>query len=433
MKIETIPLADLTLYEHNVKKHPQYQVDQIKQSIVHFGNNDPIAIDEHNTIIEGHGRYLALSQLGYEEVPVIRLKHLSAEQKQAYILAHNKITMNTDFDMGLLKQELTTILDIDMSDFGFSTSLLSKPLVEDSSVAVEEETEPVNASEESLSIQLGDVFQLGEHFLMCGDSTNPEHLKRLLGDKQVDLYVTDPPYNVDYKGKTSEGLTIQNDALPQEAFRQFLEDSFKAVDTHLKAGAGFYIWHADSQRLTFSEAVAAVGWLEKQTLIWVKNRFVLGRQDYQWQHEPCLYGWKAGAPHYFVRDFTLSTVLESDLEHKSKADLISLIRSYQEQQPTTILRINQPERNGDHPTMKPQALIERLVRNSSRRGDCVLDSFAGSGTTLLVCEQLGRINYSMELDPFYVERIIRRFERETGTTAVKIKDKCQKIKRENYD
>ena len=318
MNIETIPLADLTLYEHNVKKHPQYQVDQIKQSIVQFGNNDPIAIDEDNTIIEGHGRYLALSQLGYEEVPVIRLKHLSAEQKQAYILAHNKITMNTDFDMGLLKQELTTILDIDMSDFGFSTSLLSKPLEEGSNVVDDEETEPVSESRENLSVQLGDVFQLGEHFLMCGDSTNPEHLKRLLGDKQVDLYVTDPPYNVDYKGKTSEGLTIQNDALPQEAFRQFLEDSFRVVDTHLKAGAGFYIWHADSQRLAFSGAVAAVGWLEKQTLVWVKNRFVLGRQDYQWQHEPCLYGWKAGAPHYFVHDFTLSTVLESDLEAKMR-------------------------------------------------------------------------------------------------------------------
>lgn len=155
-----------------------------------FGNNDPIAIDEDNTIIEGHGRYLALSQLGYEEVPVIRLKHLSAEQKQAYILAHNKITLNTDFDIGLLKQELTTILDIDMSDFGFSTSLLSKPLEEDSSAGAEAEIEPVNASEESLFVQLGDVFQLGDNFLMCGDSTNPEHLKRLLGDKQVDLYVT---------------------------------------------------------------------------------------------------------------------------------------------------------------------------------------------------------------------------------------------------
>lgn len=407
MQIETLLLSVITPYETNAKKHPKYQIDQIKASIQTFGNNDPIAIDENNVIIEGHGRYLALKELGYEEVPVIRLKHLSQEQKRAYILAHNKITLNTDFDMDLLKQELTNIMDIDMAHFGFSVNLLASPLkgeADDPSEEEAEDTEPI--------IQ-GSLYQLGKHRLMCGDATNPDHLARLLDGTKVDLYLTDPPYNVAYQGKTSEALTIQNDQMKASAFQAFLTAAFQATDPHLKTGAAFYIWHAESERLSFSNAVSEAGWLEKQCLIWVKDSFVLGRQDYQWQHEPCLYGWKPGAKHYFVNDFSLSTVLESSLEGKSKAELIALIRNYQEAQPTSILRIKRPQANGDHPTMKPLALIERLVRHSSRQGDVVLDTFAGSGSTLMVCEQLNRINYAMELDPKYVHRILNRFERET--------------------
>ncbi|WP_444812255.1 DNA-methyltransferase, partial [Streptococcus canis] len=260
----------------------------------------------------------------------------------------------------------------------------------------------------------GSLYQLGNHRLMCGDATNPEHLNRLLEGAKADLYLTDPPYNVAYQGKTSEALTIQNDQMASSDFQAFLTDSFQVVDSHLKAGAAFYIWHADSERLSFSNAISAVGWLEKQCLIWVKDSFVLGRQDYHWQHEPCLYGWKPGAKHYFVSDFSLSTVLASSLEDKSKEELIDLIRAYQEVQPTSILRIKRPQANQDHPTMKPVALLERLIRSSSRQGEVVLDTFAGSGTTLMVCEQLNRINYSMELDPKYVQRILKRFERETG-------------------
>ncbi|MFS1664708.1 site-specific DNA-methyltransferase, partial [Streptococcus sp. zg-JUN1979] len=377
--------------------------------------NDPIALDENNVIIEGHGRYLALSELGAEEVPVIRLSHLSEEGKRAYILAHNKITLNTDFDMDLLKQELTTILDIDMGQFGFSTNILSSPLTAD-----KEEVEDENDEEIEEPAELGTLYQLGRHRLMCGDATNPDHLKRLLGDTVVDLYVTDPPYNVAYKGKTKEGLTIENDQMDDRRFEQFLSDAFQAVDPFLKEGGAYYIWHADSQRVAFSNAVTSTGWLIKQCLIWAKDTFVLGRQDYQWQHEPCLYGWKEGASHYFIKDFSLSTILESDLESKSKADLIDIIKHYQEQQPTSILRVNRPQRNADHPTMKPLALIERLVRNSSKQGELILDSFAGSGSTLMVCEKLGRVNYSMELDPKYVSRIIKRFELETGIEAVKV-------------
>ncbi|MFA1310644.1 site-specific DNA-methyltransferase [Streptococcus dysgalactiae] len=409
MQIETLLLSDITPYESNAKKHPKYQIDQIKESIKTFGNNDPIAIDENNVIIEGHGRYLALKSLGYDQVPVIRLKHLSDDQKRAYILAHNKITLNTDFDMQVLKQELTSIMAIDMAQFGFSINLLASPLKGDGDPDFTEDPDSVMEK-----IGIGSLYQLGRHRLMCGDATKPEHLNRLLEGTKADLYLTDPPYNVAYQGKTSEALTIQNDQMASSDFQAFLTDSFQVVDSHLKAGAAFYIWHADSERLSFSNAISAVGWLEKQCLIWVKDSFVLGRQDYHWQHEPCLYGWKPGAKHYFVSDFSLSTVLASSLEDKSKEELIDLIRAYQEVQPTSILRIKRPQANQDHPTMKPVALLERLIRSSSRQGEVVLDTFAGSGTTLMVCEQLNRINYSMELDPKYVQRILKRFERETG-------------------
>lgn len=409
MQIETLLLSDITPYESNAKKHPKYQIDQIKESIKTFGNNDPIAIDENNVIIEGHGRYLALKSLGYDQVPVIRLKHLSDDQKRAYILAHNKITLNTDFDMQVLKQELTSIMAIDMAQFGFSINLLASPLKGDGEPDFTEDPDSVMEK-----IGIGSLYQLGRHRLMCGDATKPEHLNRLLEGTKADLYLTDPPYNVTYQGKTSEALTIQNDQMASSDFQAFLTDSFQVVDSHLKAGAAFYIWHADSERLSFSNAISAVGWLEKQCLIWVKDSFVLGRQDYHWQHEPCLYGWKPGAKHYFVSDFSLSTVLASSLEDKSKEELIDLIRAYQEVQPTSILRIKRPQANQDHPTMKPVALLERLIRSSSRQGEVVLDTFAGSGTTLMVCEQLNRINYSMELDPKYVQRILKRFERETG-------------------
>lgn len=415
MKIESINLSEIIPYENNAKKHPRYQIQQIKESIQSFGNNDPIAIDENNVIIEGHGRYLALKELGFETIPVIRLNHLSDEQKRAYILAHNKITLNTDFDIDILKQELTNIFDFDMATFGFSVNLLSSPLT-GSSDQLEEE----DVVEEEVQTEAGTIYQLGRHRLMCGDSTNPDHLAQLLDGVTVDLYVTDPPYNVAYEGKTKEALTIQNDEMDDRAFQAFLTDAFVAVDQHLKEGGAFYIWHADSQRMAFSKAISSAGWLEKQCLIWVKDSFVLGRQDYQWQHEPCLYGLKQGAGHYFVSDFSLSTILESNLEHKSKAELIELINTYRDNQPTSVLRVNRPTQNQEHPTMKPLALIERLVRNSSRQGEVVLDSFAGSGTTLMVCEQLGRINYSMELDPKYVDRILRRFEQETGIQPIKL-------------
>lgn len=415
MQIEKVKIADLLEYKNNAKEHPQWQIEQIVESIEKFGFNDPIAIDENNIIIEGHGRLYALQEMGVEEVECIRLSHLGENEKKAYILAHNKLTMNTEFDADLLAQELGEIEGIDMSSFGF----LMDPLIE----VVEDDFDDEAAIEQPEPIaKLGDVYQLGEHFLMCGDSTDFIAVKKLCGEALMDLLVTDPPYNVAYEGKTEDALTIENDNMDDAKFREFLKDAFACADGVMRPGAAFYIWHADSEGFNFRGACRDIGWTVRQCLIWNKNQMVLGRQDYQWKHEPCLYGWKDGAAHYFVDDRNLLTVLEeeSELKKMSKAELINYILEIQEQTATTVINEVKPSRNGLHPTMKPLRLIERLVRNSSKKGENVLDLFNGSGSTLMVCEQLGRRYYGMELDPRYVDATIERWEEFTGKKAVKI-------------
>lgn len=415
MQIEKVKIADLLEYKNNAKEHPQWQIEQIVESIEKFGFNDPIAIDENNTIIEGHGRLYALQEMGAEEVECIRLSHLGENEKKAYILAHNKLTMNTEFDADLLAQELGEIEGIDMSSFGF----LMDPLIE----VVEDDFDDEAAIEQPEPIaKLGDMYQLGEHFLMCGDSTDFIAVKKLCGEALMDLLVTDPPYNVAYEGKTEDALTIENDNMDDAKFREFLKAAFACADGVMRPGAAFYIWHADSEGFNFRGACRDIGWTVRQCLIWNKNQMVLGRQDYQWKHEPCLYGWKDGAAHYFVDDRNLLTVLEeeSELKKMSKAELINYILEIQEQTATTVINEVKPSRNGLHPTMKPLRLIERLVRNSSKKGENVLDLFNGSGSTLMVCEQLGRRYYGMELDPRYVDATIERWEEFTGKKAVKI-------------
>lgn len=415
MQIEKVKIADLLEYKNNAKEHPQWQIEQIVESIEKFGFNDPIAIDENNIIIEGHGRLYALQEMGADEVECIRLSHLGENEKKAYILAHNKLTMNTEFDADLLAQELGEIEGINMSSFGF----LMDPLIE----VVEDDFDDEAAIEQPEPIaKLGDVYQLGEHFLMCGDSTDFIAVKKLCGEALMDLLVTDPPYNVAYEGKTEDALTIENDNMDDAKFREFLKAAFACADGVMRPGAAFYIWHADLEGFNFRGACRDIGWTVRQCLIWNKNQMVLGRQDYQWKHEPCLYGWKDGAAHYFVDDRNLLTVLEeeSELKKMSKAELINYILEIQEQTATTVINEVKPSRNGLHPTMKPLRLIERLVRNSSKKGENVLDLFNGSGSTLMVCEQLGRRYFGMELDPRYVDATIERWEEFTGKKAVKI-------------
>lgn len=236
----------------------------------------------------------------------------------------------------------------------------------------------------------GDVWILGQHRVACGDCTDPSIIKKLMQGWQVDLLLTDPPYNVAYEGKTKDALTIQNDSMSDERFREFLRASYQAANSVMRPGAVFYIWHADSEGYNFRGAAQDIGWKVRQCLIWKKQTMVMGRQDYHWQHEPCLYGWKDGAAHVWASD----------------------------RKQTTILEFDRPMRNAEHPTMKPIALLEYQIKNNTKRGHCVLDIFGGSGSTLIACQKTDRIARMVEIDPIYVDVIIRRWQEYTGLLAI---------------
>ena len=420
MIIEKLPVGLLKPYENNAKLHPQEQIDQIAASIREFGFNDPIAVDENNMVIEGHGRLLACEQLGIKEVEVIRLSGLTSDQKRAYIHVHNQLTMNTGFDMALLEQELQSITTIDMSIYGFDLDFDIDMHPEDLDKG-EKPTDTEAHTEKR--VKRGEIWQLGNHRLMCGDSTDELDVDMLTEGAEMDLCVTDPPYNVNYEGQN--GMTIENDNLEDSRFHAFLFDFYTQMLRALKPGGGFYIFHADSEGLNFRSALVEAGGQIRQNLIWVKNSLNIGRQDYQWKHEPCLYGWKDGASHYFTKDRCQTTVFENrpDLESMDREQLLKtaqFLLSAIDQMNTTIIHENKPQRSELHPTMKPIPLVQRLIQNSSRRNEKVLDLFGGSGTTLIACENCGRRAYIMELDPKYCDAILSRWEEHTGSKAVKI-------------
>lgn len=427
MQIYDKPLGWLTPYENNPRNNDEAvgPVANSISSISEFGFKVPIVATSDGEIINGHTRWKAAKKLKLKTVPVIIADDLTEEQVRAFRLADNKVAEIAQWDIELLLDEIENINNVDMGLFGFTDSDYTLDDFDDedgdSDALSEEKSESEDA--QSSSVAYGDIYQLGRHRLMCGDSTSAGDMKELIDGEKIDLYVTDPPYNVAYEGGTEEAMTIMNDSMDDASFRQFLRDAFSVADQHLKPGGAFYIWHADSEGLNFRAAVKETGWLLKQNLIWVKNSIVLGRQDYQWKHEPCLYGWKEGASHYFVDNRALSTVIEEDednLKEMTKGELISYIKTMQENSPTTIFYEDKPVRSDIHPTMKPLKLIARCVLNSSKKGERVLDSFNGGGSTLMVCEKTERIYYGMELDPIYVERTIKRWEDETGLKAEKI-------------
>lgn len=405
MNFEKIDINSIIEYENNAKIHTDEQIEQICNSIREFGNNDPIAVDEHNVIIEGHGRLYALKKLGFQEVDIIRLTHLNEQQKKAYILAHNNLTMTTGFDLEKLQIEMEGIIDFDMSEFGFEPF---EPLneLEESEEQFEEVLNSLENDENKLKVQRGDIFKLGKHTLMCGDSTDNESVKFLTGGGTVNLVVTDPPYNVNYEEKAKHisktrscerikkgtNTNIKNDKVGDEEFYQFLFKMYKNMLEVLEEGGAYYIWYAQAESINFLKALKDAGSNFRQILIWNKNNMVLGRQDYQWKYEPCIYGWKEGAPHNW----------------------------YSDRKQTTVLDFNKPLRSLEHPTMKPVDLFKYLIENSSKVGDKVLDLFGGSGTTLIACEELNRECYMMEYEPKYVEVIIKRWENLTGEKAIKI-------------
>jgi len=420
VKIVDKPIEWLRPYENNPRNNEQ-AVEAVANSIKEFGFKVPIVATIDGEIVNGHTRFKAAKFLKLKTVPVLIADDLTEEQIKAFRLADNKTGELADWDVELLYSELDELTGFDMTMFGFEDIDFSLDDFEEDEKETGEEADI--DSEEKPKVEYGDIFQLGRHRLMCGDSTSAEDMARLIDGAVIDLYVTDPPYNVAYQGGTDEAMTIMNDSMDDVSFRQFLRDAFAVANNHLKPGGAFYIWHADSEGLNFRAAVKETGWLLKQSIIWVKNAIVLGRQDYQWKHEPCLYGWKDGASHYFVDNCSLATVIEEDeenLKEMTKSELISYIKTMQDTSPTTVFYEDKPVRNDIHPTMKPLKLIARCVLNSSKKGDKILDSFNGGGSTLMVCERSERIGYAMELDPVYVERTIKRWEEETGLTAEKV-------------
>ena len=426
MALELVWLApeELKPYEKNTRKHEPADIEQIKQSILLDGFNDPIGIwGGENLIVEGHGRQIAALQLGLEKVPCIRLDHMTDEQRRDYAIRHNRTAELSSWDEINLESELQDleIKGFDMQGLRFDD--LFEPPKKDAGELVEDAVPSVPEKPKS---KRGDIYQLGAHRLMCGDATSAADLHALMDVALADLVVTDPPYNVDYHGGT--GLTIQNDSMADADFCRFLTNAFSAMNAAMKPGCSFYIWHADSEGYNFRRACVNAGLQVRQCLIWVKNQLVLGRQDYQWKHEPCLYVWKDGWPHFWAggrkQCTTLTAVDLYELRNKSESELLKFIEERwcdSEDTETSVLYEERPARNAEHPTMKPIKLIGRLVRNSSQEDGIVLDTFGGSGSTLIACEQLGRACRMMELDPRYVDVIVSRWESFTGKKSTLVK------------
>ena len=389
IEIQYKATEDLIPYARNSRTHSAEQVAQIAASIREFGWTNPVLIDGKNGIIAGHGRVLAAHKLGETQVPTIELSHMSDTQKRAYIIADNKLALNAGWDSEMLALEIG-----DLKDAGFDLGLTGFTLDEINALNPEviqgltDEDSVPDVPDEPIT-KLGDLWVLGKHVLMCGDSTSIDAVTKLTNGRGVDMLLTDPPYNVAYEGATKEKLTIKNDSMGDDQFRQFLRDAFVTADTMMKKGAVFYIWHADSEGYNFRGACKDVNWQVRQCLIWKKSSLVMGRQDYHWKHEPCLYGWKDGSAHLWATD----------------------------RKQTTILEFDKPFRNGEHPTMKPVALFEYQMLNNTKGGDLVLDLFGGSGTTILAAEKHGRHAAVMELDPKYCDVIVKRWEDFTGKKA----------------
>jgi len=388
---QTLSIDKLIPYAKNSRTHSDAQVAQIAASIQEWGFTTPILIDDQHSVIAGHGRLAAARKLGLKEVPVIVATGWTDAQKRAYVIADNKLALNAGWDNELLALELGELGDLgfDLDLVGFTDEEIAALMPVEIEPGLTDPDDAPAVQENSITVP-GDVWIMGKHRLLCGDSTSVSDLEKLTDGQLVDMWLTDPPYNVAYEGKTKDALKIQNDAMEDDKFRQFLRDAYVSADTVMKPGAVFYIWHADLEGYNFRGAAKDAGWTVRQCLIWKKSSMVMGRQDYHWKHEPCLYGWKEGAGHLWATD----------------------------RKQTTILEFEKPTRNDYHPTMKPVALFEYQMLNNTKGGDIVLDSFGGSGTTLIAAEKNGRVARIMELDPKYCDVIIKRWQDFTGKIAI---------------
>lgn len=421
MKIQEIEICKLIPATYNPRKDlkpsdEEYQ--KIKRSILEFGFVSPLVVNEDMTVIGGHQRLKVLQELGYTEVECI-IVNLDKTKEKALNIALNKIS--GEWDTEKLENLLNELLqeDFDVSITGFNSEEIDDLLNE--YLDTEEDNfdidEAINEIEEPITKQ-GDIWILGNHRLMCGDSTSDKDVSKLMSGNLVDLVITDPPYNVDIEN--SQGMRIQNDNMSNNAFNEFLTKSFKCINEFLKPGGAFYIWFASREHINFESALNKNMLEVRQELIWNKNALVLGSQDYQWKHEPCLYGWKSGGSHYFIDDRTQTTVIENvktDLSKMKKEELVKILEDIMSKINTTVINENKPTVNDLHPTMKPIKLIGRLIKNSSRINEKILDLFGGSGSTLIAAEQSKRVCYMMELDPKYCDVIVKRWEKLTNKKA----------------
>jgi DNA modification methylase len=383
-RLEQVNIDRLVPYVRNARTHSKEQILQLRASLREFGFVNPIIVDKDLNIIAGHGRILAAKEEGITAVPCVFAEHLTEAQKRAYIIADNRLALNAGWDAEMLSVEIADLqgADFDVSILGFDNAELNKLMsgIED----VKDDEFDVDAELKKPAItQMGDLWILGNHRLVCGDSTKPETFALLMDGKQANLVVTDPPYNVNYEGTAGK---IKNDNMSNDKFYQFLLDAFTLTEKAMARDASIYVFHADTEGLNFRKAFSEAGFYLSGTCIWKKQSLVLGRSPYQWQHEPILFGWKKAGKHSWFSD----------------------------RKQTTIWEFEKPKKNGDHPTMKPVQLIAYPVLNSSMTGSIVLDPFGGSGSTLIACEQTERVCYMVELDEKYCDVVVKRIIEQLG-------------------
>ena len=386
-EMQLIPLGKLVPYVNNARTHSPEQLAKLRSSLREFGFINPVIIDRDFNVIAGHGRIAAAKEEGITEVPCVFVNYLTEAQKKAYILADNRMALDAGWDEELLRIEIESLqgADFDVSLTGFGEDEIADLFSGDSEKDVKDDDFDLSAAlEKAAFVERGDIWTVGRHRLMCGDATSAEDVAALMDGKKANLIVTDPPYNVAFK--SGSGLSIQNDSMKGDDFYTFLYNSFSCMVEHLESGGAAYVFHADTEGLNFRKAFVDAGFHLAGVCIWVKNSLVLGRSDYQWQHEPVLYGFLKNGKHPW----------------------------YSDRKQTTIWNYDKPKRNKNHPTSKPLDLLGYPISNSSQENAIVLDTFGGSGSTMMACEQTNRICHMMELDEKYTSVILRRYVEDTG-------------------